>query len=215
MANPIRWLWDRARSVFARGKVDGTPGASIPDGKTLAQRDQLIQAQNVYVDRAAGRLVSGKATLNQWITDFRVQLKVNYVQEYLLARGGKNAMTEADWKTIGDGLQKQYEYMNRLAEEIKAGKLSEAQIRMRMKMYFESSSAMYEKGNAEAKGSPRLPQYPADGGTQCRVNCKCYWDIQPVEGGWNCFWRLGVAEHCPDCVELAGRWNPLFVGGAA
>lgn len=215
MANPIRWLWDRVRNTFARGKVDGTPGAAVPDGKTLIQRDALIQAQNVYTERAAQKLISGKMTVNQWLTDFRVQLKVNYVQQYMLARGGKNSMTDGDWSSLGEALKKQYEYMNRFAEEIKAGKLSEAQIKQRMQLYFESSGAMYEQGNAKAQGVPHLPQYPGDGATACRVNCKCHWEIKPTEGGWNCSWRLGAAEHCPDCVTLAGRWNPLFVGGAA
>jgi len=46
----------------------------------------------------------------------------------------------------------------------------------------------------------------------------CSWDIQEVvdeegtKAGWDCFWTLGMAEHCEDCVENSHKWNPLFVG---
>lgn len=211
MANPVRWLWDKVTGLFARGRADGTIGAPIAAETTIAQRDTLIQAQRVYTERAAAKLASGAQTVNQWLVDFRVQLKINYVQEYMLGKGGKAAMTEDDWKAVGEHLQKQYEYMNTFAEEVKGG-LSEGQIRTRMQMYFESSSSMYERAHAAARGVPRLPAYPADGSTQCRVNCHCNWLIEPREGGgWDCYWQLNPAEHCADCLDRAARWAPLVV----
>lgn len=58
-----------------------------------------------------------------------------------------------------------------------------------------------------------LPAYPGDGSTRCRVRCKCRWDIQRVPGGWDCYWRLGSAEHCVDCERRAAEWSPLRIRG--
>lgn len=45
---------------------------------------------------------------------------------------------------------------------------------------------------------PGLKQYPGDGNTQCRTNCKC--SLSEEDDGIH--WVLGD-EGCPDCQELA------------
>jgi hypothetical protein len=43
------------------------------------------------------------------------------------------------------------------------------------------------------------------------TNCQCRWEIVDRGDHWDCYWRLGIAEHCPDCVERARNWNPLTI----
>lgn len=60
-----------------------------------------------------------------------------------------------------------------------------------------------------------LPAMPAEG-TQCLNNCKCKWEIIPVNeaaGDFDCYWRLMPAEHCQTCTERARTWNPIRIRG--
>lgn len=90
-------------------------------------------------------------------------------------------------------------------------KLSQGQAEVRAGSYAGSIS---QAANIPALNElPQLPQRPGDGQTECKYWCKCHLKIEPVEGAgnWNVYWRLGQAEHCPDCVSLAARWNPLEI----
>lgn len=43
------------------------------------------------------------------------------------------------------------------------------------------------------------------------TSCKCEWVIEEGDDGWLCYWTLGEAEHCDDCVQRSQDWNPLVV----
>lgn len=48
------------------------------------------------------------------------------------------------------------------------------------------------------------------------TNCACSWEFDDVEENGeivavDAFWVLGAAEHCPDCLDNAAKWNPLRV----
>jgi len=92
----------------------------------------------------------------------------------------------------------------------------EAQIAARSRMYMRSSREAFERAKARAVGVPPLPAYPGDGSTRCLTNCACQWEIIPEvqdDGAivYNCYWRLGPTEHCPDCIERSRQWNPYTV----
>jgi hypothetical protein len=156
-------------------------------------------------------LLSHNIDLQQWVLEMRRQTKTAYINEYLLARGGRGNMTQRDWGRLGGLLKRQYEYIQNFARDIDAGKASGGQIRTRARMYVNGATQAFERAKAESQGLPRLPQYPGDGQTQCRSNCQCGLHYEETDTHWNVFWRLGVAEHCPDCVRLAEEWKPLVV----
>ncbi|MDD5245620.1 MAG: hypothetical protein PHU49_16550 [Syntrophorhabdaceae bacterium] len=118
-------------------------------------------------------------------------------------------MTQADWGRIGSMVKKQYEYQAKFAAEVAAGNLTEPQIAMRSSMYVNSATQAYEVGKQIERGMPALPQYPGDGNTRCHSNCQCTWEIEETDTEWLATWSLHEAEHCEDCVELSGRYNPL------
>jgi hypothetical protein len=161
----------------------------------------------------AADLAGGKLTLNEWLLQMRKIIKEAYIAEYSLAVGGIGNLTQSDYGRIGAMLKKQYQYLQNFAEDIAKGNLSQAQIAYRAKMYIDSSTQAFERANAIIQGVPHLPAYPGDGQTACRANCRCHWEIEKTDGGYNCYWRLGVAEHCDDCVANAAAWNPLFLAG--
>lgn len=144
------------------------------------------------------------------VVSMREALRDTYVAEYLAGRGGRNAMTQADWGRLGHMLREQYTYLNDFAADVAAGKLSEAQIAARAASYFNSATQAFERGRAAARGLS-LPAMPGDGSTECRSNCKCRWEIEETSTEWRATWTQSAAEHCPTCNERAGMWNPLVI----
>ena len=107
-------------------------------------------------------------------------------------------------------LKEQYRYLNAFMQQIARGELSNAQIVMRMNMYINSANEALWR--AITRDLPlELPAYPGDGSTRCLVNCQCEWEILPRDDGYDCFWRLGAAEHCSDCLTRASEWNPYKI----
>jgi hypothetical protein len=205
MANVLGWIYDQAKRVF---KIAGRVFSRQLE---TADRDIYIERKLDFTSTLTKSLFDGNINIQQWTLNFRQELKTLYINEYLSARGGVNAMTQADWGRLGGMLKRQYAYMNNFAREIANGQLTEKQIAARMQLYFNSATQAYERGKSVAAGIPQMPQYPGDGRTQCRTNCKCTWEYVETESAWECYWRLHEAEHCPDCVQNSITWNPLVI----
>lgn len=204
---PSPWQWDDASKRYRNTAT----GRYISQKAAVALRDQYIDARMSDMDGLTRRLVDKQINVQQWTLEMRQQVKDTYINEYMLARGGRNNMTQADWGRVGAMLKEQYRYVDGFARDIDAGKVSGGQIRTRARMYVDSATQAFERAKTESRGMPRLPAYPGDGQTQCRANCRCAWDIVDAEDHWEATWSLGVSEHCQDCVANAGRWNPLII----
>lgn len=205
-ANPIRWLWNGAKRVFSRLR-GGNVEKEVAPGPEV--RDAFLSKPewSAFSEKSAADVASGAASVQRWQLNFREQLRRAYVNEYVAARGGLGAMTQADWGRLGGMLKEQYTWMNRFAEQMARGELTEGQVRVRMQMYFDSAREAHSRAHA-ASWRIELPAHPGDGSTICKTNCKCAWDLRETEMGVDAYWTLGVAEHCPDCMDRAGKWNP-------
>lgn len=210
------WKWNDSAKRYTVTKegaaILGRRAGTFVSVDTLNDgREKFIDHQKQRAQKLVGDLVEERTNMTQWVLNMREELKQVHLAQYMLAKGGKNNMTQADYGRVGAVLREQYQYLNNFASDIVTRDLSEAQIRARMNLYFNNSNASFERGRAASHGL-QLPAYPADGATQCKSNCKCRWDIQEKETEWHCYWRLGEAEHCDDCVSNAGVWSPLVVG---
>ncbi len=208
------WRWNqqaRRYYVTAEGAaaLGQKPGTFISQTQRVNLRDAFIESQKARTNELANQLAKGNITIQQWTLSMREEIKTNHITQYLLAHGGRDTMTQADWGRLGQKIRVQYDYLQKFAADVAAGKLTEGQIAARSRMYVESSSQSFEQGSAMASGTPELPQYPGDGATRCMANCKCYWSIAELNDRWECTWKLRPAEHCPDCIANAARWNPL------
>lgn len=190
---------------------DSQTGRFISESTIKTLAGQYENARQEVGRELASQLVNKQVSLSEWVTSMRSELRNTYSAEYMLGRGGRNAMTSADWGNVGNMLKKQYGFLNEFANEIAAGKLTEAQIAARAQMYFNSATQAYERGKVHARGMPDLPAYPGDGTSECRANCKCSWDIRDTKTAWECTWALSAAEHCPTCIGRASDWAPLIV----
>lgn len=208
------WRWNQqARRYYVTTEgaqsLGQKPGTFVSQAQMVTLRDAFIGEQKQRMNSWATELSSGRITVQQWTLLMRDEIKTNHIAQYLLAHGGRDTMTQADWGRLGQTIRQQYGYLQNFAQQVANGDLTEAQIAARARMYVESSSQSFGQGHAAAMGAPDLPQQPGDGRTQCLSNCKCYWDIREMEDRWDCYWKLRPAEHCPDCIANASRWNPL------
>ena len=131
--------------------------------------------------------------------------------EYMLARGGRNAMYQTDLDALSDIISTQFDYLQQFGEDVRAGKLSASQITARSEMYIESATAAHEKGKA-ASFDIELPEYPADGSQICRARCRCRWEIDDKGDYIDAFWLMNVAaKHCDSCISNAAKWAPYTI----
>lgn len=178
-------------------------------------RDGLAAGEESVVG-LAGAYEAGELSAEDWQQAMRNEIKGEYLRQYMLGRGGRNAMTARDWGIVGSQIKEQYQFLRDFAGQVAAGALAAGQITTRAKMYVRSAREGFERARAEAIGNIRLPAYPGDGSTRCLTNCKCNWRlVKRIEGGVligvDAFWELSPAEHCEDCLLRASRWSPLFV----
>lgn len=207
MANP--WVWDTSSRRYRNTET----GRWISHSKVADLRNDFATKQRVWADTAAAALGRGDWTVRRWELEIRERLKKVYLTEYMLGRGGKNAMTQADYGRVGAMLKEQYDYLRAFAVDVQAGTMSEAQIAARTQLYHESSIQAFERGKAAAYGGDLLlPAYPADGRTECRARCKCRWQIRETKKAWKAYWRRNsAAESCAGCVERERLYNPYTV----
>jgi hypothetical protein len=209
------WAWNKKAHRY----YNTDTGRFLSRTRALEFVDQSLAASGNAVDLLAGYVADGMLAPADWYALMAEEIKGEYIRQYLLGRGGLSQMTQADWGSIGGMLKEQYSYLKPFAEQIAQGNLSEGQIRSRARMYVNSAREAYERANARAQsdGMLVLPAYPGDGQTVCLTNCACSWKIDEIvdeDGnviGWDCYWDLGAAEHCPDCITNNQQWSPLEV----
>jgi len=206
---------------MSRTEVLGYVQQSLDSARTAPASTLVGGVNSSGTDLLSNLVSNGMMNPRDWHEMMREEIKREYIREYMLGRGGRGSMTQVDWGSVGGMLADQYRYLKDFAKLVEEGKLSEAQIRARSAMYINSAREGFERGQARAFGIPdgALPAYPGDGQTICLTLCACNWFIEEVydeQGnliGWNCYWTLGIVktEHCPDCLENAGKWNPLEI----
>lgn len=202
------WLWDATSHRYRNTST----GQYVGQKQMTELRDRFVDAKRETAQQLAADLATGAKSLQEFEVAFRREIKTVFVDQYVLAKGGRNSMTQSDWGTTGQMIREQYMYARDFALDIASGKLSQAQIAQRAGLYFDSSTRAFEQGRSASYGTPTLPEYPADGRQKCRSRCKCRWDIKETDDAWECSWRLNpTAEHCESCAENANRWSPLTI----
>jgi hypothetical protein len=147
------------------------------------------------------QLIADQMSIAAWQRECGLVLRRYTLASYMAGADG-TLPTKAMERELGRELNRQLGYLRRFAEEIRAGKQSDAQIAMRIGMYADRMRGVANDAESKAYGVD-LPFVPGDGSTQCRTSCACSIDYQEEDGETVAYWKLGVAEHCPDCFALA------------
>lgn len=214
------WEWDSRLSRGRGGYRLTTAGAEqtgqragtvVGFQKMVRYRDEFVARQGERTAELAQRLFDKQVTIQEWTLEMRQLIKETYIGQYVLASGGRNKLGPADWGRVGAQVRSQYAYLQGFAQDIVNGRYnSAAAIAARAGLYINSSTQMFERGNAARHGLT-LPAYPGDGSSVCVTNCRCYWDIEEMGEEWHCTWVRTAEESCKTCIERAETWAPYVV----
>lgn len=176
-------------------------------------RDRLLDAANAIVVGLAQRLANNDWTVGVWEQAMRDTIKAIFGAEYVFGRGGLKAMQPTDWQRVANLVSDQYAFLEKFADEVAAGKLSQPQITIRAQMYVGSSVQAHETGKAAAF-AVELPAQPGDGSSECLGNDRCTWFLRRrADGKVEATWvpeDLGP-RLCATCRKRAKDWNPLVL----
>lgn len=152
--------------------------------REVEQDAETLIAANTVANEAAIELAStGALDPDAFRAQMREEIKDAYIDQYILGIGGRDQMTAADWGSVGGMIADQYRYLDGFIDEIRAGTLTEEQIRARAGMYINSSREAFERATQRNAQELKLTEMA---------------------------WTLGEAEHCPDCLDLAAMgWVPM------
>jgi len=173
-------------------------------------------------------LVTGVIALDVWRDRMLALILSAYARAVEIANRGVRTMTPADRTRVDEEVSAQAGYLDDWVSDMRrrgavadavrltfAG-LTLAYLTSRGQLYGNGAQVVMELAFHESIRMPALPAYPRDGKTVCRQNCKCLpWRIVKLRGlgNWNCYWRLGVAEHCETCMARRRIWSPLRIRG--
>lgn len=174
-------------------------GGLLDELETTAQRLALLallrQLFRRDVEQLAKLLIAGEITLIAWQQRMKERIKELHVSSIVVAKGGDwEAVIDGDWQAVEEEMERQYQYLAGFAGDVydlgEAGEEFTSAIIARAKLYAGVSLAIFYRGIM----------------------------AQEIErGATEVLWVLGIAEHCADCVELAGTgWMPIEdLGGQA
>ena len=200
------WVWNQLTKRYRNSKTKKT----VTSNTILQLRDDFVDTMRDF-SKLTDDLVNSRITVQEWVFEMRKRVRDVNNAEYMLARGGRNAMFQTDLDALTEIIKDQYGYLQQFGEEVRAGNLSASQIRARSELYMEASTRAHEQAKA-ASFDIELPEYPADGSQICKTRCRCRWEINEKKDTIEAFWLLNVAaQHCDTCLSNAAKWAPYTI----
>ncbi|MFZ5986381.1 MAG: hypothetical protein ACOYWZ_04535 [Bacillota bacterium] len=144
---------------------------------------------NRVVGGYAKDLLDDKIKLDRFHSLMQGAIEEYYPKAYMAGRaefGGKG-LEKVHLNQINKEIEEEKKYLKGFADDISRGKVAGGSIEVRAGMYGDAIGGLYEQGKmSNFEDDPQVSIY----------------------------WRLGIAEHCDDCIELAagspyGVDNPL------
>ena len=201
------WVWNQLTKRYRNTKTKKTVSSNI----VLQLRDDLIDFKRDTFSDLTDDLINSRITVQEWLLDMRKRVRDVNNAQYMLARGGRNAMFQTDLDALSEIIKEQFDYLQKFGEEVRAGNLSAKQITARSELYMETSTRAHEQAKA-ASFDIELPEYPADGNQICKARCRCRWEIEEKKDYIEAFWLLNVAaKHCDTCLSNAAKWAPYTI----
>lgn len=201
------WVWNQLTKRYRNSKTKKT----VSSNTVLRLRDDFVDLKRDTFSDLTDNLINSRITVQEWVHEMRKRVRDVNNAQYMLARGGRNAMFQTDLDALSEIIKDQFDYLQQFGEEVRAGRLSANQITARSELYMESSTRAYEQAKA-ASFDIELPEYPADGNQICKARCRCRWEINEKKDTIEAFWLLNVAaKHCDSCIANAAKWAPYMI----
>ena len=133
-----------------------------------------------------------------WLVGTAERVKVP-VDSPLLSQRRLSRAERADVRRAVDA---QLKYLQGFVADVRAGRLSEAQIAARAELYAGATRGTYY---AARWGEWELPWVPGDGSSECLGRCRCSASVVDSGAGSGVYtWVLGGEQHCTTCPARAG-----------
>lgn len=183
-----------------------------------------ISAREVFDIAAAAlarRFKAGDLTPAQFEALMRELVSDVHVAAYAAGRSGRwNDIEPDEWRRVERTLDAQFRFLRGFRDWLRdtpPDDVAEAAVYQRSRLYGAASRQSFVRAELADLGlTVELPAYPGDGTTECYANCKCAWVVRTLSkarGDFNVSWRLGSAEHCPQCRKRSRAWKGLRVRG--
>lgn len=178
-----------------------------PSGRFVG-RQQVRAALDVAIDNSAKsikalsqQLRDGNISLADWQLAMAREIKATHLASAALAKGGWAQLSQSDYGRVGQIVRQEYAYLNKLAQDIAAGRQPlDGRFLRRAEQYIQAGRATYhqveqremkvrgydEERNirhardscpgcldATARGWVAIGTLPPVGGRDCRRNCRC------------------------------------------
>lgn len=132
------YFWDLLRRQYITPK--NKPVAPVVVDQI---RERRIEQVKTDLDTIGQLLVDGKISLDTWQDETARALRKLHIEQAILARGGSDRMTKADYLAVGRNLKEEYKYLRNFAQELADGKITEAEFKARLKLYAGRSRRSY------------------------------------------------------------------------
>ena len=202
-----RYAWKPNAGSTGRYQ-DRATGRYVSELNVRGDLDKYIDAKNTNLDALANQLRNREISLADWQLQMRNEIRNMHNAAAMVAKGGRDQMTYADWGRTGRELRNQYAYLDKWAADIASGKVKlDGRLAQRAKLYGQAARGTYEQqrrtmaatgGNDEemrilhAKESCTGPTgcttfagywapigtLPNIGDLDCGANCACTWDYR-------------------------------------
>lgn len=190
---PIRY--DKKTARFRDGK-----GKFISPIQIRKQIEATVERCGRKMRTTTEKLLSKEITLSEWTKEMKDQIKIQHTLSASVGRGGRKQMSQSDWGKVGAELKKQYQFLDKFADDLKKGRVSEARAKQRAALYSRSARTVYadalKTANKDAgkvlsrrvvhasescaeclrwssMGYIDAEKQPPIGSLICRSNCRC------------------------------------------
>jgi hypothetical protein len=140
------YYWDE--SV---GRYRGPGGLFVGFEAMQEVMQARIDAGFSALDDMLTALLDGEIDIDQWQRAVALEVRRAHTQLAALGRGGWSRMSPADWGRVGQQVRFELAHLRDFARDLAAGRLSEAQARMRLNMYADHIWTSYWGGQTSAK----------------------------------------------------------------
>ncbi|MBD3882171.1 hypothetical protein IFO70_10410 [Phormidium tenue FACHB-886] len=167
------------------GQYRGENGRFVPRLEIMRLLDQEAVRTQTQLRGHTRLLIGGKLDLAEWESRTAATLKAAHLRIASLAAGGKGNLSPKHYGAIGYQLRGQYEYLDKFANDLAAGKLTPNQALRRSAQYGQSIRKTFHRAEQITRGS--------EGFSEAKRS------LDPQ------------AKHCASCLahSTRGRWKPI------
>ena len=180
-------LEDRYRWLPSAGSTgryqDRATGRYVSELSVRGDLDKYIDAKNSHLDDLANQLRNREISLADWQLQMRNEIRNMHNAAAMVAKGGREQMTYADWGRTGRELRNQYAYLDKWAAQIANGEAPlNGNLNRRARLYGDAARGTYEQQRRAMAGEKGNDE-------EMRI--------------------LHAKESCKGCIEFAGYWAPI------